>query len=392
MAATSAHLFSYLAGVSMTEIRPMTIEISDAVVADLKSRLANTRWPEAETPDDWSQGIPLAYTQEVVRYWAEEYDMQRLANRLNAYDNFVTELDGLDIHFMHVRSARADASPLLLTHGWPGSIVEFLKVIDGLTAPENDDAPAFHLVIPSLPGYGFSGKPTSTGWGIEKIGTVWAQLMAALGYERYFAQGGDWGAIVTSAVGGVDPDHCAGIHLNMVVAPPDPNADDLTELEKSGLEGWQYYQDWDSGYSKQQSTRPQTLGYGLVDSPAGQAAWILEKFWAWMDCDGHPENVLTRDELLDNIMVYWINAAAASSARLYWESFGGALAGQQIHVPMGGTIFPKEIFRTSQRFAANMYTNIVYWAEKDAGGHFAAFEQPDVFVGELRSCFGSMSL
>jgi pimeloyl-ACP methyl ester carboxylesterase len=374
----------------MTDIRPFEIQIDDATVEDLQRRLNATRWPEAETPDDWSQGIPLAYTQAVVNYWRDEYDMQRLATRLNAYPNFLTEIDGLDIHFMHIRSPRDDARPLVLTHGWPGSVVEFLKVIGPLTDPAAHnaaDAPAYHLVIPSLPGFGWSGKPTETGWGLEKIADVWATLMARLGYDSYFAQGGDWGSGVTTAIGRADPEHCAGVHLNMVIAPPDPEAEDLTPLEISGLQGMQYYQDWDSGYSKQQSTRPQTLGYALVDSPAGQAAWILEKFWAWTDCNGDPENVLSRDEMLDNVMVYWINAAGASSGRIYWESFGTAFGGDQVHVPMGGTIFPKEIFRTSRRFAERAFSNIIYWAEKDQGGHFAAFEQPEVFVGEVRACF-----
>ncbi len=377
----------------MTEIRPFTIKISDAEIEDLRQRLARTRWPEAETPNDWSQGIPLAYTQEVVRYWQTDYDMQRLADRLNAYPNFLTEIDGLDIHFMHIRSSHDDAEPLILTHGWPGSVVEFLKVIDAFTEPPAngaDSTQAYHLVIPSLPGFGFSGKPTETGWGVGKIGVAWAQLMARLGYEQYFAQGGDWGAIVTSAIALADADHCRAIHLNMVVAAPDPDADDLTPQEISGLEGLKYYQDWDSGYSKQQSTRPQTLGYALVDSAAGQAAWILEKFWAWTDCNGDPENVLSRDELLDNIMVYWLNAAGASSGRIYWESFGAGLGDQQVKVPMGGTIFPKEIFRTSKRFAERVYPNIIYWSEKDSGGHFAAFEQPEVFVAEVRACFAQV--
>ncbi|MEM7003566.1 MAG: epoxide hydrolase [Pseudomonadota bacterium] len=379
----------------MTDIRPYTVEITSAAVADLQQRLAITRWPEAETPDDWSQGIPLAYTRELAEYWAQSYDMQRLATRLNAYDNFLTEIDGLDIHFLHIKSSHAEAKPLLLTHGWPGSVVEFLKVIGPLTEPTEHGgqaADAFHLVIPSLPGFGFSGKPTTTGWGIPKVGEVWAKLMARLGYARYLAQGGDWGSMVTSAIGAGDPEHCAGIHLNMVVVPPDANADDLTDLEKSALQGWQYYNDWDSGYSKQQSTRPQTLGYALVDSPAGQLAWIMEKFWAWTDCNGHPENVLSRDEMLDNVMVYWLNAAGASSGRIYWESFGSGLGGGQIHVPMGATIFPKEIFRTSQRFAEQVYTNILHWRDKETGGHFAAFEQPATYVTEVRDCFRLMDL
>ncbi len=379
----------------MTDIRPLTIEISADVIADLRTRLQMTRWPEAETPDDWSQGIPLAYTQALVKYWESDYDMQRLADQLNAYDNFLTEIDGLDIHFLHIKSSQAGAKPLLLTHGWPGSVVEFLKSIGPLTEPQEhggDASDAFHLVIPSLPGFGFSGKPTEPGWGTQKTAEVWAKLMARLGYDKYLAQGGDWGAIVTTRIGASDPEHCAGIHLNMVVVPPDPSADDLTELEISALEGMQYYQDWDSGYSKQQSTRPQTLGYGLVDSPAGQAAWIVEKFWAWMDCDGNPENVLTKDELLDNVMVYWLNAAGASSGRIYWESFGSGIGGDPVHVPMGGTIFPKEIFRTSQRFAEKFFTNIVHWSEKERGGHFAAFEQPEVYVSEVRATFRDIAL
>lgn len=378
----------------MSEATPFSISIGDAVVADLQQRLALTRLPEQETTSDWSQGVPLSYVRELIQYWAKDYDHKRLANRLNAYPNFKTEAMGLDIHFLHVKSSNSGARPLLLTHGWPGSIVEFLKVIEPLTEPQNHGGKAedaFHLVIPSLPGFGFSGKPTETGWGVEKTADDWATLMAQLGYGKYFAQGGDWGAIVTSHIGRRDPEHCLGIHINMVVVPPDANAADLTDIEKSALAGWQFYQEWDSGYSKQQSTRPQTLGYGLVDSPTGQAAWIVEKFYQWMDCDGHPENVVSRDELLDNIMVYWLNGAGASSARIYWESFGAAAGNAlPVTVPMGASVFPKEIFRTSQRFASAVYQNIVFWRDKDVGGHFAAFEQPETFVGDLRECFAGM--
>ena len=374
----------------MSTIRPFTVEVKAEDVTDLKTRLAATRWPDAETPDDWSQGAPLAYIQEVVGYWLNDYDHQRLATRLNAFDNFLTEIQGLDIHFLHVKSSNPNAKPLIMTHGWPGSVVEFLKVVGPLTEPQDhggnaDDA--FHLVLPSLPGYGFSGKPTTTGWGIEKIADAWAELMARLGYDKYFAQGGDWGSVVTSAIARQDAEHCLGIHLNMVVVPPDATAKDLTDVEKSALAGWQFYQEWDSGYSKQQATRPQTLGYGLVDSPSGQAAWIIEKFYTWTDCDDHPENAISRDEMLDDIMVYWLNAAGASSARLYWQSFGGSSDATPITVPMGATIFPKEIFRTSERFAAQIYKNIVHWSVKEKGGHFAAFEQPIVFVDEVRTCF-----
>ncbi len=379
----------------MSAIRPFSISVNSTDITDLKARLARARFPDKETPADWSQGIPLAYVRELVSYWQNTYDHNRLATRLNAYPNFMTELDGLDIHFMHVRSPHANAKPLLLTHGWPGSVVEFLKVIEPLTRPElhgGTAADAFHLVCPSLAGYGFSGKPTKPGWGVQKMGLEWGHLMARLGYSAYLAQGGDWGSIVTSQVALQDPQHCKGIHLNMVIAPPDPDTmSSLTPLEQSALAGMKHYQDWDSGYSKEQSTRPQTVGYGLVDSPVGQMAWIMEKFWAWTDCDGHPENVLTRDEMLDNVMVYWLNAAGASSARLYWESFGGGFT-DTVTTPMGASIFPKEIFRASKRWALKRYPNIVYWNELNKGGHFAAFEQPAQFVSEVRNCFRNITL
>ena len=373
----------------MSEIRPYTINVADQEIERLKSRLEISRFPEKETTDDWSQGAPLAYVKNITDYWLNQYDFKRLESRLNKYENLITEIDGVDIHFMHIKSSNADAKPLLLTHGWPGSVVEFLKVIEGLTEPQSlggRTEDAFHLVIPSLPGFGFSGKPTSTGWGVDKIATAWVKLMEKLGYRDYFAQGGDWGALVTSWVARHDQ-NCKGIHLNMVVVPPDSSASDLTDIEKKALEGWQYYQDWDSGYSKQQSTRPQSIGYGLVDSPVGLAAWIIEKYWAWTDSNGDPENVLTKDEMLDNIMVYWLNAAGASSARIYWESFGGGLGADPIATPMGGTDFPREIFRTSERFAKNFYTGLFYWSVRESGGHFAAFEQPNVYIEEIQACF-----
>ena len=378
----------------MSDISPFVISISDQQITDLNNRIANTRWPDAETTADWNQGVPLAYVKELVQYWGEQYDQQRLANRLNAFNNFKTNLLGLNIHFMHIRSSNPNARPLLLTHGWPGSVVEFLKVIGPLTEPQEhggkaDDA--FHLVIPSLPGYGFSDKPQATGWGVEKIAEAWSALMARLGYSQYFAQGGDWGSVITSYIARQDPEHCLGIHINMGIVAPDPNAENLTANELSIMAGWKYYQDWDSGYSKQQATRPQTLGYGLVDSPSGQAAWIVEKFYQWMDCDGHPEHIVSRDERLDNIMVDWLTGSGASSARLYWESFGGGEGREQpVSIPMGATISTKDILRTSERFASRVFTNIVYWKDKEEGGHFAAFEQPNAFVSELRECFGVM--
>jgi pimeloyl-ACP methyl ester carboxylesterase len=375
------------------DIAPFRIDVPGAQIDDLRRRLDATRWPERELVDDWSQGIPLAYVQEVCRYWAHGYDWSARQARLNEFPQFRTEVDGLAVHFLHVRSPRPDALPLVITHGWPGSVVEFLKVIGPLADPAahgGEAMDAFHVVAPSLPGYGFSDKPRQRGWGVERIARAWAELMARLGYARYVAQGGDWGAMVTTSIGQQDSEHCAGIHLNMPIAIPDPETmGNLTEREQSALAGFAHYNEWDSGYSKQQSTRPQTLGYGLVDSPAGQAAWILEKFWAWTDCDGHPENVLTRDELLDNVMMYWVNGNAASSARLYWESFRNPSL-DPVAVATGCSIFPKEIMRTSRRWAERRYKNIVHWSELDKGGHFAAFEQPEAFVGELRACFRHM--
>lgn len=381
----------------MTEIQPFSIDTSKAELDSLKERLRATRWPDAETPDDWSQGVPIAYAKEFCDYWAEEYDWSERCDRLNSFAQFITQIDGLDIHFIHVRSPLATARPIILTHGWPGSIVEFLKVIGPLTDPAahgGEAGVAFHVVCPSLPGYGYSGKPVETGYGVAKIAAMWDQLMLALGYDAYFAQGGDWGAAVTTAIGMQNLGHCKGIHLNMPSAGPTKDArEDPTAEDKLALERSRAYQDWDSGYSKQQSTRPQTLGYGLADSPAGQAMWILEKFWRWTDCQGHPENVLSRDELIDNIMLYWLTNSAASSARLYWESFNrtaGGSGNDAVSIPTGCSIFPQEIVPTPRSWAERRYQNIVYWNKLDQGGHFAAFEQPELFVAELRSCFKMM--
>ena len=371
-------------------ITPFKIAIDAAQIDDLKRRLRATRWPDKETPADWSQGIPLAYVQEVCRYWEKDYDWRAREALLNRFPQFRTTIDGLGIHFTHARSPHAGALPLVMTHGWPGSIVEFQKVIEPLTNPTKHGgaaADAFHVVCPSLPGYGFSDKPTATGWNVEKIGRAWSALMPRLGYPKYVAQGGDWGAIVTTAIGLNDTKNCLGIHLNMPIVTPDPaTMSDLTEREKSALAGMQHYADWDSGYSKQQSTRPQTLGYGLADSPSGQAAWIIEKFWSWMDCDGHPENMVSRDELLDNVMLYWLPGNAASSARLYWESFN-KVNRDPVKIPTGCSIFPKEIFRCSRRWAEQRYKNLVHFNELDKGGHFAALERPAVLVDEIRTCF-----
>jgi pimeloyl-ACP methyl ester carboxylesterase len=373
------------------EIRPFRIDVPESELTDLHERLARTRWPEPETVDDWSQGIPLAYVQDLCDYWRTSYDWRAREAALNRFPQFTTALDGLDIHFLHVRSPEPDALPLVITHGWPGSVVEFHKVIEPLTDPVahgGDAADAFHVVCPSLPGYGFSGRPSAPGWKTPHIAEQWAVLMTRLGYDRYGAQGGDWGASVTTSIGQQDPERCVGIHLNMVIAFPDGDMGEPTEDEKAALAALMHYQKQEAGYSTQQSTRPQTLGYGLVDSPAGQAAWIVEKFYAWTDCDGHPENVLTRDELLDNVMLYWIPGTGASSGRLYWESFNdfGTKLGK-VQIPMGAMMLPKEIIRPSRRWAETRFSDIRQWNELDRGGHFAAFEQPELFVDEVRSFF-----
>ena len=373
----------------MSKIKEFTINISQDKLDDLSLRLQQTRWPEKETPNDWSQGTPLSYMKEVCDYWLNEYDWKKEESALNEFPQFITEINGLDIHFVHLKSPHSDAKPLIITHGWPGSITEFLKVIRPLADPTidgGDPKDAFHVITPSLPGFGFSGKPKEPGFGVEKIASTFSELMQNLGYEKYFAQGGDWGSAVTTALGMQDV-NCQAIHLNMAVVTPDPETfDDLTEFEQAAIQSFQFYQDSDSGYSKQQSTRPQTLGYGLTDSPIGQAAWIIEKFYQWTDCDGHPENVISRDELLTNIMMYWLTETAASSAKLYWESFG-EFNGGEVTTPTGVSIYPKEIFRASERWLKKRYTNLKYYNVLQEGGHFAAFEKPEIYINEIRTFF-----
>jgi epoxide hydrolase len=370
-------------------VRPFEIAVPDAVLVDLRRRLEATRWPDAETVDDWSQGAPLAWIQDMCTYWANHYDWRAREAQLNRFAQHITMIDGLDIHFVHQRSPHRQARPLVMTHGWPGSIVEFHKVIEPLVDPlrfGGDAADAFHVICPTLPGFGFSGKPVRAGWNVERIAAAWAELMARLGYDSYWAQGGDWGSAVTRTLGAVDPHHCAAIHITLAMGTRRHGEGEPSEEEQRALAGRQYYNDWDSGYSKQQSTRPQTLGYALADSPAGQAAWILEKFWSWSDCDGHPENVFDRDELLDNVMFYWATNSAASSARLYWESFARGRP-TQVPVPVGVTVYPKEIVPPVRAWMEADYPNIVYWNEQRRGGHFAAFEQPELFVEDVRNCF-----
>lgn len=378
-------------------ITPFKVSIADAELNDLKARLELTRWPEKEPCDGWQQGIPLAYTRELAKYWANDYDWRRFESKLNGWPQFVSNVEGIDIHFIHLRSPHDNALPLIMSHGWPGSIVEFHKVIDALADPTSyggSAEDAFHVVVPCLPGYGFSAKPATTGTSVEKIARMWGQLMAQLGYDRYVAQGGDWGSIITQAMGISETQHCAGIHVTMPLVAPDPDTmNELTDKEQQALVDMGAYGDVGSGYSKQQSTYPQTLGYGLADSPVGQMSWVVEKFYMWTDCERngtrHPENVLTRDELLDNVMMYWLNNAGASSARLYWESFNSPNM-DPIDMPVSCSIFPREIFRSSKRWAEKRFTNLVYWNDLDQGGHFAALEQPELFIEEVRKGFRPM--
>ncbi len=379
----------------MNQIRPFTLAIPQSELDDLNRRIDMTRWPEKEPVDDWSQGVPLAALRELVAYWRNHYDWRACEARLNAFGQFVTEIDGLDIHFLHVRSPEAQAAPLILTHGWPGSVVEFLNCIGPLTDPVAHGGraeDAFHVVVPSLPGYGFSAKPERTGWDVPKVGEAWAALMGRLGYERWFAQGGDWGAIVTTVLGAQAPKGLAGIHTNMPIARILPeDRDDNSPDVLAALEAGARYNAHDSGYSKIQSTRPQTIGYGLVDSPVALAGWIYEKMWSWTDNNGAPEDALSRDTMLDNIMLYWLTASGASSARMYWQSFGTiGMGGVQVDLPAGISTFPREITKAPRKWAERTLRNIVYWNDCAKGGHFAAWEQPETFVDEVRKCFALM--
>jgi len=372
-------------------IEPFEPQFSDALVEDAKRRLAMTRYPDAETVEDWQQGLPLSYQQELVRYWQDNYDWQRVPERLNRYDNFRTEIDGVSLHFLHIRSTRSAARPLLMTHGWPGSVLEFLGVIESLTNPtQSGGAPsdAFHLVIPSLPGFGFSDAPPVPGFGVEKIALMWDELMQRMGYTHYLAQGGDWGSLVTQSLL-LGKTGCKAGHINLPIVMPDDLTFSSSEpAEQATLAAAMHYQEHESGYSKQQSTRPQTLAYSLADSPSGQMAWIIEKFAQWTDCERngarHPENAVSRDVLLDVVTHYWMTNTAASSARLYWESFN---LPNYAHIdrPIGISLFPKELFLCSERLARTRYQQLMYFNNThEKGGHFAALEQPEAFVRDLR--------
>jgi pimeloyl-ACP methyl ester carboxylesterase len=376
-------------------IRPFSIQIPDAALADLKTRLELTRLPEPLQGAGWTHGTDIGYLRELLTYWKTGFDWRAQEKRLNQFEQFTTTIDGLRIHFLHRRSSRADALPLLITHGWPGSFVEFSKIIGPLTDPvAHGGRPedAFHVVIPSIPGFAFSEAPREPGFDPARIAAIEARLMARLGYTRYGVQGGDWGSIISTQVALLDAPHLAGLHLNMCfgAAPPgtDPNAG-LTPRELDRLKARQVFQAEETGYQQIQGTKPQTVGIALNDSPAGLAAWIVEKFRTWCDCDGNPESVFTRDELLTNISLYWLTQTAASSARIYYESRHAppaATTGRRIEVPTACADFPKEIIWSPRKWLEPRY-NITRWTEMPKGGHFAAFEQPQLFVDDVRAFF-----
>ena len=390
-----------------TAIRSFESEVPEAELDDLRRRIAATRWPDKELVTDRSQGVQLAALQELARYWLDDYDFGRVEARLNALPQFVTEIDGVDVHFIHVRSSHEDALPLIMTHGWPGSVIEQIDTVGPLTDPTAHGGKAkdaFHLVLPSLPGYGFSGRPTELGWNLGRCARAWAELMTRLGYTSYVAQGGDVGAGVTDAMGRLGPEGLIGIHTNLLVpALNDPAALPAdTEQEQGALAAIKTFQTTGNGYFVEQSTRPQTIGYPLLDSPVSLAAWMVDH-----DTDAYykiasaftedkPSGNLTRDHILDNITLYWLTGTGASAARSYWEAYGADApgAGQTLppdaQLPVAFTTFPGEIWRTPRSWVEQSYSNVVYFNEADKGGHFAAWEEPELFASELRAAFRSL--
>jgi pimeloyl-ACP methyl ester carboxylesterase len=393
---------------SSTEIRPFQVVIPDEAVADLRRRIAATRWPTRELVSDRSQGVSLATTQALARYWSTDYDMRRVASRLNAHPQFKTEIDGVDIHFIHLKSRHDNALPLIMTHGWPGSVIELLDTIGPLTDPTAHGGraeDAFHLVLPSLPGYGFSPEPSELGWDHVRTARAWAELMARLGYTRYVAQGGDLGAIVTDVMGRLAPEGLLGIHMNLLVttlgAPTPPPGN--TEEERAALDAIKTFTTDGFGYFLEQSTRPQTIGYALLDSPLALAAWLLDHDTDSYDkitrafVDDEPVGNLTRDHIVDNITLYWLTGTGAAAARWYWE-LGQAqararAAGQAppaVSLPVGFTTFPNEIFPAPRTWVEESYPNLVYFNKAEKGGHFAAWEEPQLFSEEIRNAFRSL--
>ncbi len=379
----------------MASFTPFRVEIPDAVLTDLQERLTKTRWPGPSPDGGWAYGAELSAVQDLCEYWRTSFDWRAAEARLNSWPQFLTDIDGEQVHFIHARSPHAGAFPLVITHGWPGSVAEFLDIIDPLIDPVahgGDAADAFHVIAPSIPGYGFSGPTKQTGWHIRRVAGAIATLMAELGYERYGAQGGDWGAMATMNLGELDAEHVAGIHLNMIIAsPPNPEnpLEGVEEHEMAALGDMGNFVANETGYQQIQGTKPQTLGYGLTDSPAGLAAWIVEKFRTWSDCDGDVESVFSKDRLLTNIALYWVTNTISSSTRLYYETMKaggfGALPGR-VEVPTGVAVFPKEIYRPPLAWAKAAF-NVTHWNHFPKGGHFAAMEQPDAFVGDVRAFF-----
>jgi pimeloyl-ACP methyl ester carboxylesterase len=386
-----------------TDIRPFQVEIPEEQIADLRRRIAATRWPSKELVDDRSQGVQLAALQELARYWSEDYDFGRIEARLNALPQFTTEIDGVEIHFIHVRSKHDDALPLIMTHGWPGSVIELLDSIGPLTNPTahgGSAEDAFHLVLPSIPGYGFSGKPTELGWGPARVARAWGQLMPRLGYTRYVAQGGDVGSQITDTMGRQAPEGLIGIHTNLLspALGGSPMPGD-TEEERAALEAIATVKATGFGYFLEQATRPETIGYALLDSPIALAAWMLDhdtdSYYkiGRAFVDGKPSGNLTRDQILDNITVYWLTGTGASAARSYWEG-GQKPAGSQtpppVTIPVGFTTFPGEIWRSPRSWVEAAYPSLTYFNEVDKGGHFAAWEEPELFSSEVRAAFRSV--
>jgi pimeloyl-ACP methyl ester carboxylesterase len=386
-------------------IRPFRVAVPEAALADLRKRVLATRWPERETVGDQSQGAQLAKLQELVSYWGTDYDWRKVETKLNALPMFVTKIDGIDIQFIHVKSRNPKALPLIITHGWPGSILEITKAIGPLTDPAaygGRAEDAFDVVIPSMPGYGFSGKPQSTGWNPDRIALAWDVLMKRLGYKRYVSQGGDWGSVVADAMARQAPKGLLGIHVNMPATVPaevakamsagDPAPADLSADEKIAYESLSNFFKKNGAYGAMMSTRPQTVGYGLTDSPAGLAAWMYDKFAQWTYSGGDPEKSLTKDEMLDDISLYWLTNSAISSAQLYWENNTNNFNAVEqktaaIKIPVAVTVFPGEIYRAPRSWTQRAYSNLTYFNEVNKGGHFAAWEEPELFTEELRAAF-----